>query len=202
MTNTSVKYSTFIASINSAHCFPSAAKKADVCIYQASTNPPQYKVISRQHWQFVMHAHCSTTLSNVPAHSLYWNDKIYIMQVLLKDVCVELPQVHKIAVLCRIFRECSYLSRHSLDNSSITVNIHSFINREIKGKNRGEWKGRQSPGMQDTWLVQPVLCHLATTTRQPDNHQSIPGDCWPFHFSLFSPRKHLISLYSKLRQEF
>ena len=191
MTNTSVKYSTFIASINSAHCFPSAAKKADVCIYQASTNPPQYKVISRQHWQFVMHAHCSTTLSNVPAHSLYWNDKIYIMQVLLKDVCVELPQVHKIAVLCRIFRECSYLSRHSLDNSSITVNIHSFINREIRGKNRGEWKGRQSHLACATSAL-PLSYNNQTTGQPPVDSRRLLAFSL---FSIFTSKTSHLSLF-------
>ena len=30
---------------------------------------------------------------------------------------------------------------------------------------------------------------------KPGDLGSIPGDCWPFHFPLFSPLKHLNSLY-------
>ena len=78
---------------------------------------------------------------------------------------------------------------------------------------------------QDTWLVQPVLCHWATSGQPPVHIEdcegwwlhvrlssccssvaehwlhkpgvlgSIPGDCQPFHLPLFSPHNIYISLY-------
>ena len=58
------------------------------------------------------------------------------MQVLLKDVCVELPQVY---VLSKCVQCCTESLENvpfsadivSSDNSSITVNIHSFIKERL-----------------------------------------------------------------------
>ena len=54
----------------------------------------------------------------------------------------------------------------------------------------GWWLSSCRSSVTEHWLHKPGVMGL------------IPGGCRPFHFPLFLPQEHLISLYSNVRQEF
>ena len=70
---------------------------------------------------------------------------------------------------CRIVESSCFLYLNWVTLLRTLPHVRMKRNRCIWGENRGKWKGRKPPGIEpkDTWLVQLVLCHWATTTRQP-----------------------------------
>ena len=72
--------------------------------------------------------------------------------------------------------------------SSILQSILPHTGDEFRCENRGKWKGRQSLGVEprtwvaEHWWFKPEVSCMGST----------PGDCWPFHFPLFSLQTHLL----------